>query len=96
MKSTCPQRTVVCQYCNLPRLAADIEAHSAVCGARTEKCELCSKWIALKDWKLHQDSACTLPAAPLPAPPPLSSMSRKKAAAAAHAPSQSQVGLTSL
>ena len=52
--SICPERVIVCQYCELDCKARNIMEHEIYCGSRTEKCPECSDFVMLRDWKEHQ------------------------------------------
>lgn len=51
---------VECEYCDLPVLADQLDAHSTQCGARTDVCELCLNYVRLRDMRRHKDSGCTI------------------------------------
>jgi len=50
----CPQRILVCQYCEFELPAVDIFEHQDVCGNRTEYCQPCKKYIRLREWIGHE------------------------------------------
>uniref|UniRef100_A0ACD5YYV1 Uncharacterized protein n=1 Tax=Avena sativa TaxID=4498 RepID=A0ACD5YYV1_AVESA len=50
----CPQRMLVCQYCEFELPAVDIFEHQDVCGNRTEYCQPCKKYIRLREWIGHE------------------------------------------
>lgn len=67
-----------CPYCKLPVSVADSEAHLARCGARTEPCSICSRFIRLRDMAQHEDSLCTYPPIEVPKPPPPAAAANKQ------------------
>ncbi|KAK1293157.1 hypothetical protein QJS10_CPB17g02461 [Acorus calamus] len=50
----CPRRIVTCEYCEFPLPAVDLFEHQEVCGNRTEYCDLCSKYIRLRELNDHE------------------------------------------
>ncbi|KAL1814032.1 hypothetical protein DCAR_0626438 [Daucus carota subsp. sativus] len=50
----CPQRIVTCDYCEFPLPAVDLFEHQEVCGNRTELCNLCNKYIRLRERSNHE------------------------------------------
>ncbi|KAL6657107.1 hypothetical protein ACP70R_004887 [Stipagrostis hirtigluma subsp. patula] len=50
----CPQRMLVCQYCEFELPAVDLFEHQDVCGNRTEYCQTCRKYIRLREWIGHE------------------------------------------
>ncbi|KAL6841810.1 hypothetical protein ACP4OV_028322 [Aristida adscensionis] len=50
----CPQRMLVCQYCEFELPAVDLFEHQDVCGNRTEYCQACRKYIRLREWIGHE------------------------------------------
>ncbi|KAK6938054.1 hypothetical protein RJ641_031562 [Dillenia turbinata] len=50
----CPQRIVTCEYCEFPLPAIDLFEHQEVCGNRTEYCQLCSRYIRLRERAVHE------------------------------------------
>ncbi|MCD9641032.1 hypothetical protein HAX54_026846 [Datura stramonium] len=50
----CPQRIVTCEYCELPLPAIDLFKHQEICGNRTERCHLCSRYIRLCERHVHE------------------------------------------
>jgi hypothetical protein len=55
----CDKRLEICQYCELSFSAAELAKHSAVCGARTQRCSECRGYVMLSDMREHQASGCT-------------------------------------
>ena len=58
----CPRRMVACVYCEFPVVAADLQAHSDLCGNRTEMCLPCGKYVRLReriahDLQFHDDNS---------------------------------------
>lgn len=51
---SCPQRIVTCEYCEFPLPAVDLGEHQGVCGNRTEYCQLCQKYIRLRERIEHE------------------------------------------
>ncbi|XP_074555746.1 uncharacterized protein LOC141811623 [Curcuma longa] len=45
----CPQRIITCEYCEFPLPAVDLIKHQEVCGNRTEYCDLCHKYVRLRE-----------------------------------------------
>ncbi|GJR14294.1 XIAP-associated factor 1-like protein [Tanacetum coccineum] len=63
----CPQRMATCDYCEFPLPAVDLSVHQESCGNRTELCNLCNRYIRLRE-KVAHDVSCdgvadTIPAA---------------------------------
>nr|XP_043637171.1 TRAF-type zinc finger domain-containing protein 1-like [Erigeron canadensis] len=56
----CPLRTVTCDYCEFPLPAIDLLEHQEVCGNRTEVCQLCNRYIRLRD-RIAHEVACDVP-----------------------------------
>ncbi|XP_059636368.1 uncharacterized protein LOC132278566 [Cornus florida] len=56
----CPQRIVTCEYCEFPLPAIDLFEHQEVCGNRTEYCNLCGRYIRLRERNDHE-SRCNGP-----------------------------------
>lgn len=50
----CPQRMLACQYCEFELPAVDLFEHQDVCGNRTEYCQICRKYIRLREWIGHE------------------------------------------
>jgi hypothetical protein len=48
----------VCEYCELPLPAERMEDHVFYCGARTDVCRTCGRYIMLKDRIQHASSSC--------------------------------------
>ncbi|GAB2292982.1 hypothetical protein Dimus_027206 [Dionaea muscipula] len=57
----CPQRIVICEYCELPLPAIDLFEHQEFCGSRTELCHLCRRYIRLRGRFVHETSCNGLP-----------------------------------
>ncbi|WOL11356.1 TRAF-type zinc finger domain-containing protein 1 [Canna indica] len=60
----CPQRIVTCEYCEFPLPAVDLLKHQEICGNRTEYCEICHKYVRLReriqhDIQLHSNQGST-------------------------------------
>ncbi|KAL8199648.1 hypothetical protein R6Q57_013216 [Mikania cordata] len=53
----CPQRITTCDYCEFPLPAIDLSKHQEVCGNRTELCQLCNRYIRLRE-KLAHELSC--------------------------------------
>nr|XP_057927788.1 TRAF-type zinc finger domain-containing protein 1 isoform X2 [Doryrhamphus excisus] len=51
--SDCPQRLVLCQYCELEIVFGQSKEHEDYCGARTEPCPQCKSNVMLKEKALH-------------------------------------------
>ncbi|CAI5462693.1 unnamed protein product [Closterium sp. Yama58-4] len=52
--SACPLRSLICAFCDLPVTAMDLQSHTDVCGSRTDRCEICSKYVLKRDQEAHQ------------------------------------------
>jgi hypothetical protein len=52
---------VHCEFCGLEFGCAAIVAHAEYCGSRTERCDDCRRYIALRDLPAHVVSGCGLP-----------------------------------
>lgn len=50
----CPQRIVTCKYCEFPFPAIDLLEHQEVCGNKTKRCHLCSRYIKLRKRHVHK------------------------------------------
>eukprot|EP00262_Sarcandra_glabra_P017991 TRINITY_DN6337_c0_g1_i2.p1 TRINITY_DN6337_c0_g1~~TRINITY_DN6337_c0_g1_i2.p1 ORF type:complete len:196 (+),score=15.12 TRINITY_DN6337_c0_g1_i2:76-663(+) len=50
----CPQRIVTCEYCEFPLPAVDLFKHQESCGNRTEYCDMCNKYIRLREQTNHE------------------------------------------
>ncbi|XP_011627873.1 TRAF-type zinc finger domain-containing protein 1 [Amborella trichopoda] len=50
----CPQRIVTCEYCEFPLPVVDLFKHQEVCGNRTEYCEICCKYVRLRERLDHE------------------------------------------
>ncbi len=55
---TCEMRKCLCEYCQLSFVASKIEAHSAGCGARTERCDDCGAYVMKRHMADHANSGC--------------------------------------
>lgn len=53
----CPQRMATCDYCEFPLPAVDLSVHQESCGNRTELCNLCNRYIRLRE-KVAHDVSC--------------------------------------
>ncbi|AES73963.1 hypothetical protein MtrunA17_Chr3g0141211 [Medicago truncatula] len=51
---SCPQRIVTCEFCEFPLPAIDLPEHQEVCGNRTEMCDLCNKYVRLRERYNHE------------------------------------------
>ncbi|KAK4801366.1 hypothetical protein SAY86_021853 [Trapa natans] len=51
----CPQRIVMCEFCEFPLPAIDLAEHQEVCGNRTELCHLCNRYIRLRERYSHEN-----------------------------------------
>ena len=47
-----------CKYCELQMREKDLLDHEYICGAKTELCRLCGKYIPKKDLEKHQIEGC--------------------------------------
>lgn len=62
IKSTlCSKRNKTCSYCELSLHADKLDDHMIYCGARTELCELCGRYIQLKCLDEHNLKGCNYP-----------------------------------
>ncbi|PWA36454.1 XIAP-associated factor 1 [Artemisia annua] len=50
----CSQRIVTCDYCEFPLPAIDLFEHQEICGNRTERCDICSRYIRLRERAAHE------------------------------------------
>lgn len=57
----CPSRLVDCQYCELQLPFSELTSHVEYCGSRTDKCDICDRFIQKKDFEAHVDSGCQYP-----------------------------------
>lgn len=62
-KNDCPKRIVRCEYCPLEMPYNEKFEHEKKCGAQTEKCDRCKKYIQKKDYPIHVVT-CQLPIPP--------------------------------
>eukprot|EP00759_Apiculatamorpha_spiralis_P016220 PhF_6_TR22535/c0_g1_i3/m.32015 len=53
-KTECPQREVVCQYCEFPMLFLQQADHEGTCGSKTEPCLRCNQRVTRKDMASHR------------------------------------------
>jgi len=60
----CPKRIVTCEYCEFPLPAIDLFEHQEVCGNRTELCDLCSRYIRLREINDHESRCVGVPNIP--------------------------------
>ncbi|KAG6475807.1 hypothetical protein ZIOFF_065036 [Zingiber officinale] len=49
----CLKRIITCEYCEFPLPAVDLINHQEVCGNRTEYCDLCRKYVRLRERVNH-------------------------------------------
>ena len=56
--SQCPERAVLCKYCELEVKAADYDSHVDACGSRTDFCDKCNCRVMLKDMEEHKLAKC--------------------------------------
>jgi hypothetical protein len=54
----CPQRMIRCEYCDLEVTFEQFTEHVDFCGARTEKCEKCGKFVQKKEQSQHDATDC--------------------------------------
>ena len=50
-----------CQYCELQLQFSELTSHIEYCGSRTEKCDLCNRFIQKKDFEEHMNTGCQYP-----------------------------------
>lgn len=50
-----------CQYCELEIAFSELTAHVDYCGSRTEKCEICDRYIQKRDIERHVETGCQYP-----------------------------------
>ena len=50
-----------CQYCELEIAFSELTSHVEYCGSRTEKCEICDRYVQKKDIELHLETGCQYP-----------------------------------
>ena len=53
LASSCPLRKQSCEFCELSYPAMNFEEHQAVCGSRTDKCDICGERVMLKVMESH-------------------------------------------
>ncbi|CAG0897630.1 unnamed protein product [Darwinula stevensoni] len=53
----CPERPRACKYCEEVMPLSGLPAHTNACGARTDVCPDCGKYVQLQHWDLHKESA---------------------------------------
>lgn len=53
LQDDCPSRLIPCEYCEMDCPASEIESHQAVCGSRTELCDICHNFIQVKVLSSH-------------------------------------------
>ncbi|XP_039123211.1 XIAP-associated factor 1 [Dioscorea cayenensis subsp. rotundata] len=51
----CQQRMVTCEYCEFPLPAVDLLNHQEICGNRTEYCQICNKYVRLREQIAHEN-----------------------------------------
>ena len=61
----CPKRKATCFFCELTLAFDKLEEHLDYCGARTEKCTVCNRYVQLKDKYKHETSNCEYPPVPV-------------------------------
>lgn len=52
-QNTCVNRPVECIYCELSVRFCEFCEHEEICGSRTEKCEICKKWVQYRHQAIH-------------------------------------------
>jgi hypothetical protein len=52
-QDSCLERNAECRYCTLQLTVREKEEHEYICGAKTEKCEKCNKYVPIKDYDTH-------------------------------------------
>nr|GEW09661.1 XIAP-associated factor 1-like [Tanacetum cinerariifolium] len=50
----CSQRIVTCDYCEFPLPAIGLFEHQEICGNRTERCDICNRYIRLRERAGHE------------------------------------------
>lgn len=60
LDEACSRRPVRCEFCELSFPADSIMEHGDMCGARTEKCTKCDRWVMLKHLSVHEALDCEL------------------------------------
>lgn len=60
-ETTCPNRLVDCQFCELQLPFCKLTTHVDYCGSRTEKCDVCDRFIQKKDFEMHVETGCQHP-----------------------------------
>ncbi|CAL4064954.1 unnamed protein product [Meganyctiphanes norvegica] len=55
-KEKCPKRLVTCPYCDLEVVATEAPAHDEYCGARTDRCKGCTKFVMSKHLQFHYEN----------------------------------------
>eukprot|EP01102_Stenamoeba_stenopodia_P006609 TRINITY_DN1825_c0_g1_i2.p1 TRINITY_DN1825_c0_g1~~TRINITY_DN1825_c0_g1_i2.p1 ORF type:complete len:603 (+),score=181.95 TRINITY_DN1825_c0_g1_i2:345-2153(+) len=54
----CDDREIACPFCGVAQKASSLSSHQNFCGARTEQCPDCGKFITLQDFAVHRESKC--------------------------------------
>ena len=54
MENICTALTQKCKYCELMFNNHQYATHVEACGSRTEACEMCSKWVRIKETEQHK------------------------------------------
>jgi len=59
LEESCPQRKIRCEFCMLAFDAASFVDHATLCGARTELCDKCRRYVMLRDMVYHSENDCS-------------------------------------
>lgn len=54
----CEEQPAECKYCSFHLLLRDKKEHEYICGAKTEYCQNCRKFIPIKDYDAHSVTSC--------------------------------------
>lgn len=60
----CLHRLHTCKFCKLKKKLIDLPEHEDYCGARTEKCLKCQRFVSIKDFAYHTETNCVYPSQP--------------------------------
>jgi hypothetical protein len=68
LAAACPRRVVACDFCGEQRFRAEkLEEHKRECGARTDTCAKCKRFVRRIDKALHKATNCAEPRSTSPA-----------------------------
>lgn len=52
-QDSCLERPAECRFCTLQLTVREKGEHEYICGAKTEKCDKCNRYIPIKDYDVH-------------------------------------------